>query len=335
MRRALPVLVGLLAALGCGDKPTLVVYSPHGVEMLGEFEKLYEAKYPGANVDWQDLGSETCLQRIQTERGRPLADVWWGGPAELFDTAAAEGLLEPYRPTWADQVERRHLHPQGLWAATFETYEAIVYNGKLLQREQAPKGWDDLLDERWKGKVVIRAPLASGTMRTIFAAMIAREVQRAGSEQAGFEWLRKLHRNTKAYAVDPNQLNQMLARGEGVVTLWNLTDAILQRTRYGFPFDFVLPEEGQPVVPEGIAIVKGAPHAGEARRFYEFVTSKDALLTQARDFFRIPVRRDLANEEKPEWLRGLKLVPLDVDQDLMRKKTREWMTEWDRTVKGG
>jgi iron(III) transport system substrate-binding protein len=335
MRRALVLLAALGAAAGCGDQPTLVVYSPHGVEMLGEFQKLYEAKYPGAKVDWQDLGSETCLQRLQNERGRPLADVWWGGPVELFDAALADGLLEPYRPTWVDQVDARHRHPQDLWTVTFETYEAIVYNAKLLKREEAPQHWDDLLDERWKGKVVIRAPLASGTMRTIFAAMIARQVKLAGSEAAGFEWLRKLHRNTKAYAVDPNQLNQMLARGEGVVTLWNLTDAVLQRTRYGYAFDFVLPDEGQPVVPEGIAIVKGAPHAEEARRFYEFVTSKEALLLQARDFFRIPVRRDLASEEKPEWLRGLKLVPLDVDQELVRKKTREWMTEWDRSVKGG
>ena len=81
-----------------------------------------------------------------------------------------------------------------------------------------------MLDPKWKGKILIRDPIASGTMRAIFGAIIARSVARTGSPESGYEWLRKLDANTREYTLNPTILYQKLGRQEGVITLWDMPD---------------------------------------------------------------------------------------------------------------
>ena len=47
------------------------------------------------DVRWLDMGSQEVLDRVRSERANPQADVWFGGPASLFATAARESLLAP------------------------------------------------------------------------------------------------------------------------------------------------------------------------------------------------------------------------------------------------
>src|SRR5690606_28074164 len=93
-----------------------------------------------------------------------------------------------------------------------------------------------------------------------------------------------------------------LARGEGDVTLWNLPDIHLQSDQNGYPFDYVYPSSGTPVLTDGIAIVANAPNTEAARDFYEFVTSDSAAVDQAHRFYRIPVRTDIDDSLLPEWM---------------------------------
>ena len=91
-----------VACAGCtksGVTP-IVVYSPHGKEMLSSFAGEYERSHPGETVQWLDMGSQDVYDRIRTERGNPQADVWWGGPMTAFSRAEGEGLLQRYAPTW-------------------------------------------------------------------------------------------------------------------------------------------------------------------------------------------------------------------------------------------
>lgn len=313
------------------SKGKVVIYSPHGKEMLSHFEKKFEEAYPQVDVVWLDMGSQSVFDRIRTEKDNPQADVWWGGPKELFVQAEALDLLLPYQPSWASALSTEFKSPTHRWYATHRTPEGIMYNKDLLSPEQAPKDWDDLLSEAWRGKIVIRDPLQSGTMQTIFAAMIAKEEARTQSLDSGFYWLERLHANTKSYAADPTQLFLKLARGEGVVTLWNFNDALLQARLNQFPFGFSMPESGTVFAVEGIAIVKGAKHLEHAKRFYEFVTSPESLKEQAELFYRIPARDDLVLELP--WLKSVSLKPLDVDLEKIERNQRAWMKYWQEHIR--
>ena len=262
-----------LSLLSCSQKPTssrIVVYSPHGKEMLAEFEKQYEKLHPEVDIQWIDMGSQDAYERIRTERENPQADLWWGAPSTMFMRAEKEGLLEPYTPTWSAAVDPTARSDGSCWYGTFLTPEVIAFNTHLIKRDEAPKDWDELLDKKWSGKILIRYPMGSGTMRAVLSSIIARSLAETGKPDRGYEWLLRLDANTKTYTADPTQLYLRLAREEGQVTIWDMPDIIIQAERNGYPFDYILPRSGTVVLTEGIAIVKGAKNKELAKHFYEF-----------------------------------------------------------------
>ena len=95
------VTVGALAISACSSdhRTVLIVYSPHGKELLEYFEKGFEKAHPDIDVQWVDMGSQEVLERVRAEKPNPQADVWFGAPAEAFDRATKESLLQPYKPT--------------------------------------------------------------------------------------------------------------------------------------------------------------------------------------------------------------------------------------------
>ncbi len=328
------LLLSLLAA-GCGSQSekSLVVYSPHGKELLEDFARRFEAAHPGVKVDWFDMGAQDVLDRVRSEKANPQGDIWWGAPAPTFMQAAREGLLQAYRPSWAAAVDSAFHDPHDFWYGTWITPEIIMFNRETLTRATAPQDWDEVLSEKWRDQIVLRDPLASGTMRAIFFAMIYRAYRETGSTAAGFDWLRRLDANTKSYAANPALLYLALARGGAAFTLWNHPDVPLQANTYGYPFDYVVPRSGVPLVPEGLAIIAGAKHPELARQFYEFITSPESFLHAARAYWRIPARKDLDFSQFPAETDPAQFPALPMDWQLFADSSEAWMQYWDANLR--
>jgi iron(III) transport system substrate-binding protein len=329
---------GLLALAllgGCGDGRTpVLLYSPHGRDLLALIETEYEQRNPGIDVRWLDMGSQDVMDRVRSEAANPQADVWFGGPDTIFSRGASAGLLAPYSPAWADAVPEQSRHPESLYFGVYRAVPILLFNSDAIPAEEAPDDWDDLLDARWKDRIVIRDPLASGTMRTAFGMVLARSVVETGSAERGFEWLRRLDAQTKEYVVNPALLFEKLVRREGLVTIWELTDALLLR-RQGSPVDYRFPSSGTPVIDDSIGLVAGAPHPEEAKALVDWIGSREALAMVAERVFRLPARTDLPPEELPEWARQAiaEIVPADVDWDLITVHGTDWMSRWDREIR--
>jgi iron(III) transport system substrate-binding protein len=281
------------------------------------------------------MGSQEVLDRIRSEAANPQVDVWFGGPDTIFARGAEQGLLAPFAPAWAEAVPEESRDQAGLYFGAYRSMPVLVFNSEAVPAEEAPADWDDLLNPRWRGKVLIRDPLASGTMRTMFGMILARSVARTGSPDEGFEWLRRLDAQTREYVLNPAFLMEKLIRQEGLVTVWDLTDVLLQKAR-GMPLDFHFPASGTPVIDDAIGLVAGAPHPEAARAFIDWVGSREAQLLAAERSFRLPARTDLEPDELPEWARDVlaRMVPAAVDWELIEQRGQEWMARWDRTIRG-
>ena len=337
MKRAFwPLITLVLLVGGCGDGRTpLVLYSPHGRDLLALLERHYEQLHPEIDVRWLDMGSQEVYDRIRSEAANPQADVWFGGPDTIFARGAADGLLQSYRPAWADAVAASSRNPQDLYFGLYEAVPILVFNSAAISRAEAPADWDDLLDERWRGKLIIRDPLASGTMRTAFGLVIARSVATTGEPDQGFTWLRELDAQTKEYVVNPALLFEKLTRQEGLVSIWELTDLLFLQQR-GAPLDYSFPASGTPVIDDSIGLVAGAKHPDQARAFIDWVGDRETLLLTAREAFRLPARTDLPAADLPLWAQEAmeEIVRADLDWDLLAEKGSEWMAIWDREVRG-
>lgn len=301
--------------------------------MLRDFVARYKAVHPDVDVQFLDMGSREVLERLRAERNRPQADLWWGASHMTFQTAADENLLAPYRPTWADKVSTGGRDEHDRWYGTYETPEVIVYNSEAVSPSEAPRDWDDVLDVKWRDKVLIRNPNPSDSMRTIFGAMILRFYGETNSPTGGYDWLRRLDANVHEYTADGTLLMQKLARREGLISLWNMPDARLFQEQKKLPVAYVFPSSGTPVIIDAIAVVRGAPHEEEARRFYEFVTAPENLIHAAQTYYRIPARTDIDRAKLPAWMNEpFKRMPLD--WGLLRKDGSEWIRYWDTEIRG-
>lgn len=320
------------AAPGAPDNKVIVVYSPHGKYLEEDIKKRFEAAHAGYTVEFLDMGGGKILTRLQGEKAQPRADVWWGGSPGDFKRAEAQGLLEPYAPEWSKNLPADAKSPTGGWLATFRTPELIMYNSKKISAADAPKTWDELLDPKWKGKIVIRDVQPSSTMKTIFGALLLREQKRTGNLESGFEFLKKLDANTGAYAALPQLMYDLLDDKDGpyAVTLWNLADALLLKERY--PFAYIIPPDA-PVPVEPIALVKSGPNPNGAKLFHDFVNSPEQLVLLAKNFHRLPARTDLPQDQLPSWMKDLKLQPADIDWSALDKNIDEWIARWEREIK--
>src|SRR2546427_8521367 len=325
-----------LIVTGCSSdgRTPLVLPSPDGRALLPPRERRFGQRPLGGGVRWLDMGSQEVYDRVRSERANPQADVWFGGPATIFARAAADSLLEPYRPSWAAAIEPHGRGPGDRYFGVYETPVAIVYAERALKPEEAPRDWDDLLDPRWRGKILIRDPLASGTMRAVWGMVIERGLKATGDTAAGFQWLRRLDAQTKEYVLNGPLLDQKIVRQEGLVTIWDLPDILLSR-RDGLPLGYVFPKSGTPVIEDAIGVVRNARHRAQALAFVEYVGSVAAQLAATREAYRLPGRLDLPVDSLPPWAREVRRVMkvADVDWDLLAERGADWMRYWDQTVR--
>jgi len=310
----------------------LVIYTGRDEEMVQGVIDQFNEKYPDIQVEFLTMGAQQILERLRGEKANPQADFWWGGTQSALMVGANEDLLHAWQPSFIDTIDTNYKDKEGRWFGEMLLPEVIMINSDLLTKETGPQDWDDLLDPKWKDQILIRGVLASGTMRTIYSSMIVR--QGADTPDKGYDWLLKLDANTKEYTQDPNALYLKLTRQEGSVSLWNLQDILLKKYTTDYPFDYIYPKSGAPILVDGVAVVNNAKNLENAKLFVEFLFEKDMVTKLANDYYQIPTRSDIDQATMPEWYQELDLKTFDIDWQLMSEKEAEWMEHWDTNIKG-
>ena len=338
MRRVLLVLF-LVFVSACArnveSSPKLTIYTGRDKDEVAHVIDLFTQRFPQykGRVNTITLGAQAALDRLRAEKSNPQAGFLWGGTLQGLQQAADEGLLVPSNPANAELIDASRKDPQGRWYAEILLPEVIIYNHDLVKPDQAPKEWDDLITPAFKDKIVIRDVMASGTMRTIYSAMIYRQYQKTGSVDAGFEWLRKLDANTVVYTPTPDDMYLKLDRGVGTVTLWNLQDALIQPLKNNRPWSYVIPASGVPVLLDGLGVVNNPNSMQAALNFQNFILEPHLQAQLAKDYYQIPAIQ-IPDSEKPEWLAKLDIKEMKIDWNLLSEKQTEWMNYWSQNIKG-
>jgi len=335
-------MLAVILAASCTAESTntstpqqLTIYTARDKDEVATVVDLFKTKYPqykGA-VNTVVLGAQAALDRLRAEKANPQAGFLWGGTMQGLQQAANEGLLAASRPASANLINAERKDPQGRWYAEMLLPEIIIYNHDLLKPEEAPNDWDDLITPRFAGKLIIRDVRDSGTMRTIFSAMIYRQYATTGSTDPGYEWLKKLDANTVVYAPTTGDMYLKLDRGVGTVTLWNLQDALIQPLKNNRPWSWVIPASGAPVLLDGVGVVNNPKMTQAAIDFENFLLQPQLQAQLAKDYYQIPAI-PLPHEQQPEWLRKLGLSEMKVDWGVISAKQTEWMNYWSQNITG-
>ena len=177
------------------------------------------------------MGSQEVYDRIRSEKANPQADVWFGGPNTIFARGARDGLLAPYRPSWAGAIpaESRAARRPLLRPLPHARRHRLQL-GRHRRRRGAARLGRHPRAALCKDKILIRDPLASGTMRAIFGMILLRSLRRdRQAPTAASPGSPRLDAQTKEYVVNATLLLEKIGRREGLVTLWDLPDVLLEQ----------------------------------------------------------------------------------------------------------
>jgi iron(III) transport system substrate-binding protein len=141
------------------------------------------------------------------------------------------------------------------------------YNTKLVKAEDAPKGYRDLLDPKWAGKLVKASPSYSGTALTA-TYQIARDL--------GWDYLEKLSKQRVMQVQSSTEPPKKLSLGERAVMVDGNEYVLLALKEAGNPVEFIYPVEGTPLIISPSAVLKTAPHPNAARLFQNYLYTRDA-----------------------------------------------------------
>jgi iron(III) transport system substrate-binding protein len=252
-------------------------------------------KATGIKVNVISAGSGLLYRRIAAESGNPQADVIWGTSADLLKQNKAH--FQPYAAKERDAVPAAYRDPDDLWIGTNLQILTINQNTQSIPAADGPKSWADLLNPKWKGKIAYTNPANSGSSYVTATYLVSLW----GDNEAAWQKLGALIANTKVLSRSTLVFN---GNGNGEFPLGiSLEYAGYLWAHNGAPVKVTYPTEGTVVLPEGIAIIKGAPNLDAAKQLVDFIESKPMEEELLRATFRRPASQDID-------LTGVKMTPL-------------------------
>ncbi|WJR76395.1 extracellular solute-binding protein [Bradyrhizobium sp. NP1] len=248
----------------------VIYYTSTDLPVAEKMAKAFEAKYPDIAVRVERTGAERVFQRIGQEYASNIhaVDVVNSSDAAHFVVWKRDGILAPYVPEEVAQFyPAEHRDADGQFASFRVFLSIIAYNTSLVKAEEAPKSFADLLDPRWKGKIVKGHPGYSGTIMTATYQM---------QRDLGWSFFEQLAKQNVMQVQSSTDPPKKLDLGERAVMADGNEYNIFQMKEAGRSVEPVYATEGSPLIVGPNGIFKAAPNPNAAKLFQAFCLGREA-----------------------------------------------------------
>ena len=255
---------------GAKKEGKLAWYTSVDLPVAEKIAKAFEAAYPAISVKVERSGAERIFQRIGQEYQSKIynCDVVNSSDAAHLIVWKRASMLAPFVPEdVAQHFPAAHKDPDGMYASWRITLSPIAYNTKLVKPEDAPKGFIDLLDPRWMGKIVKAHPGYSGTIMTATQQL---------SRDLGWEYFERLAKQKIMQVQSAADPPKKLALGERAVMADGTEYVVTLLKERGEPIAEVYAVEGTPLVTGPSAIMARAANPNAARLFTAWSMTAEA-----------------------------------------------------------
>jgi len=251
---------------GARKEGSLVFYSPDREDLTNLRIKYFTDMYPGVVQKFVTprVRNDIMIDRLLTEAraGKHQADVVWL-QFHLVSSLQKEKRLAKYVAV-EDAALPDGLKVDGQWRSLGNRLFHIMYNTKLLSEKDAPKTWEDLLDPKWKGKLML-----DDASYNWFVGML----DYMGQEK-GLVYMKKLAQNGLKIQQRRSNVENLVAAGEVPIMVANSGTSAAGRIAKGEPLAFVKDPKPPFAYGEGLSIMRNAPHPHAAALFIEAVLSE-------------------------------------------------------------
>ncbi len=283
----------------------VVWYSSLGLSLAQKVCDTFNKKNLGITCELNRDGSERIFQKLMQEASANLwiADVVHTSDISHFLDFKAKGMLAKYAPAGSERFRPEFRDRGGFYTVLRGTPYVIGINSQKVAKADAPRRWKDLLDPRWKGKLVQAHPGYSGVVLTGVTGLLG---------AFGWDYFAALAKNDPLVVQSAEDPPMKLAGGEawvGASGEYNLYRAL----KKGNPIEIIFPEEGVPFVSSANAILAKAPHPNAARVFTDFLFAREAQQIMADDGLYVP-NEEVTYPKGKRPLREIKLLPAEPEE---------------------
>lgn len=292
------------------ESEKLTVYTSHKEEVYQPIIREFEER-TGIFVEVRQGGTLELFSEIAENTEEENCDIIFGGGIENY--IAYQDYLEAYKVSDEEMIDQQYCCAGHEWTAFSVLPIVFIYNNKLVYPEAAPKTWGELQTQQWKGKVSFADPRTSGSSYTALCTMI----QALGGEEDAVL-------GTFAQVLDGRTADSSgdvleEVNSGGMLVGVTLEDTAREWISQGADFSFLYPEDGTSAVPDGAAIIKGAPHGDNAQKFMDFIVSYDVQKFLADVLFRRTVRTDVKPPDMEEKVNEMQVLWYDVEWAVQEK----------------
>ncbi len=268
-------------------------------------------KETGIKVEMFRSGGSAILRRFQQEMdaGRVAVDVLTHSEPPAAKALGKKGLFLAFKPKNFDKVPDAARDPNGLFVGQRLNMMTHYLRSDKVAAADEPKTWDDLLDPKYKGKLVMTDPSFTSLQVSVVGTM---------SKARGWGFYEKLRANDVMIVQGNQQVSDMLKRGERLIAVGALDSYAADLKKEGHPIKTLYPPDGIFVIPSPTSVVKGSPNPNAARLFAEFMIGDTAQKIFPADGG-YSARTDIAPPPGSPDLTSLKI--LAVDDDYIEKET--------------
>ena len=296
---AVVILLGSLLVTK-NDDNEITIYTAQESEFLDYYLEEFRELHPDIKVNVIKETTGVITAKLLVEKENPQADIIWNVAASSVLVLDEHDALYPYTPKGIEKIDSKFYDTKNdipTWVGTTAWAGAITVNTKEAEEKgiPIPKSYTDLLDPVYKNEIVMSDPVASGTG----FLMISSWLQKNG-EEAGWDFIDKLDENVKMYLPSGSAPVRNTAIGEQVIGLGYDKESLnLQKTTP--EITTIFPSDGLPWEVEACAIVNKKNVKDEAKIFYEWAVSENAIKKYGENRTLITLKdNDFISEGIPE-----------------------------------
>jgi iron(III) transport system substrate-binding protein len=282
----------------------VVWYTSTPIETAHKIAKQFEAE-TNIKVEMFRSGGSAILRRFLQEQqaGRAAVDVMTTSDPAATASLARKGTFVAFKPKNFDKIVEEGRDKDGYFVAQRLNLMTIYARTDKLAATDLPKTWGDLLDVRYKGKLVMTDPSFTALQLTVVGMM---------SKTLGWDYYEKLRKNDIMIVQGNQQVSDNIKRGERLVAVGALDSYAADDRKAGHPIVTILPIDGTFVIPSPTAVIKGSPNPNAAKAFAEFMIGDAAQLLFPADGG-YAARRDIPPPADGVALDKIKILAVDYD----------------------
>jgi iron(III) transport system substrate-binding protein len=318
----LAALVAVSPALA--QKTPLTVYTSIENDQLKIYKDEIEKAVPDVDIQWVRDSTGVITARVLAEKAAPKADMVFGLAASSLLAFNKEGMLESYKPVGEDKLKDSFRSKDGSYVGMDAFLGVLCYNVPEGQKAglKSPTSYNDLLDPKYKGNIVMPHPASSGTGYLMVAAWL----QTMG-DAAGWAFMDRLHENIAVYTHSGSAPCVQAAKGERIAGLGFDMRGASEKTK-GAPIDIVLPTEGAGWDMEASSILKGTKNLAVAKKVQDWAASKGANELYSK-YYAIVAHPEVTNLPK-NYPENADAKMAKVDLQVMANNREATLAEWSK-----